>query len=101
MIDTWRAQAALNRLGQAIGYPRDESISELVWAVESEIDNIECLEEHPRGDYESDEDWVEVTALSGFLEQKLSRLRMGVYDVEREGDTLAVLEEIERILRNG
>lgn len=30
---------------------------------------------------------------------RVDRLRMGVYDEERDGDLLAVLEEIEGILR--
>lgn len=99
MIDTWRALAALTKLDKAIGYPRDNEISKIIDDIEYEIDAIECEEDHIRGDYESDEDWVDVTALSGFLDRKVSKLRMGTYDVEREGDTLAVLEEIERILR--
>jgi hypothetical protein len=33
------------------------------------------------------------------VQDKIAALRMGVYSEERDGDLLAVLEEIERILR--
>lgn len=36
-----------------------------------------------------------------YVTSKVARLRLGVYDESREGDLLTVLEEIERILRNG
>lgn len=33
------------------------------------------------------------------VEEKLARIRLGVYDEERDGNLLTVLEEIEGILR--
>lgn len=38
-------------------------------------------------------------AVVGLIAPLLDRLRMGVYSEERDGDLLAVLEEIERTLR--
>lgn len=44
-------------------------------------------------------DLIDLTyGVGEFVEAKLSRIKLGVYDEERDGDLLAVLEEIERIL---
>lgn len=40
-----------------------------------------------------------VTEVGVCVQNKISRIKLGVYDEERDGDLLAVLEEIERILR--
>lgn len=47
------------------------------------------------------ESWLEITALYEYVTSKIARLRLGVYDEDREGDILAVLEEIEGMVRNG
>lgn len=50
---------------------------------------------------EFDESWLEITALYAYVTSKIARLRLGVYDVSREGTLLEVLEEIEGMIRNG
>lgn len=45
--------------------------------------------------------WSDIRELYAYVTSKVARLRLGVYDESREGDLLSVLEEIERILRNG
>ncbi len=45
--------------------------------------------------------WSDIRELYAYVTSKVARLRLGVYDESREGDLLTVLEEIERILRNG
>lgn len=77
---------------------RMKTAEDRVWSEVGDL-STDCEKDHIRGDYESDEDWVEVTALSEFLERKLSKLRMGVYNAERDGNLLEVMEEIERVLR--
>lgn len=37
--------------------------------------------------------------VADLIDEVLVRIRLGVYDEERDGNLLAVLEEIERILR--
>lgn len=96
MIDTWGAQVALTRLDSAIGFPRDEDISKYISAVEAEIEDIECEEEHCEDKHG---DLIEPGPARKYVYRKLGRIRLGVYDEERDGDLLAVLEEIERILR--
>lgn len=102
MSDRYDIEYAFNRFLETIP---ESAWSDLMKTAEdriwSEVGDLstECEKEHIRGDYESDEDWVEVTALSEFLDRKLSKLRMGTYDEQRDGNLLEVLEEIERILR--
>lgn len=42
-----------------------------------------------------------MTEIYAYVTSKIARLRLGVYDEDREGDILAVLEEIEGMIRNG
>lgn len=49
----------------------------------------------PAGDGEW---WLDIWDMYAYVTSKIARLRLGVYDEERDGDLLAVLEEIERIL---
>lgn len=43
--------------------------------------------------------WADIRDLYAYLERVKTRLTLGVYNEERDGDLLTVLEEIERILR--
>lgn len=43
--------------------------------------------------------WVE--SIGTYVQDKIVRIKIGVYDEDREGDILAVLEEIEGMIRNG
>lgn len=96
MIDTWRAQAALTRLDKAIGFPRDEDVSKYLSEVEAEIEDIECEEEHCDDEHGN---LIEPGTAKRYIRAKVGRIKLGVYDEERDGDLLAVLEEIERLLR--
>lgn len=96
MIDTWYAQAALTKLDRAIGFPRDEEISALIVAVEGEIESIKCEETHCDDEHG---DLIDPSPARRYIQAKLNRIKMGVYDEERDGNLLTVLEEIERILR--
>lgn len=55
-----------------------------------DVDNATCFELH---------NWV--TGIGVYVQDKIARLRLGVYDVSREGTLLEVLEEIEGMIRNG
>lgn len=46
-----------------------------------------------------DEVWADIRALDDYIDRVKERIKLGVYSEERDGDLLAVLEEIERILR--
>jgi len=96
MIDTWRAQAALTRLDKAIGFPRDEEVSVYLSEVEGEIEDIACEEEHCDDEHG---DLIEPEPAQRYIRAKLSRIKLGLYREDHDGDLLTVLEEIERILR--
>jgi hypothetical protein len=96
MIDTWRAQAALTRLDKALGFPRDRDVSRAIAEVETEIEALECEDEHCDDEHE---DLIEPGPAQRYIHAKLSRIRLGLYRAEHDGDLLTVLEEIERILR--
>lgn len=96
MIDTWRAQAALTRLDKALGFPRDRDVSQAIAEVETEIEDIECEEEHCDDEHG---DLIEPGPSKLYIHAKLSRIKLGLYREEHDGDLLTVLEEIERILR--
>lgn len=43
--------------------------------------------------------WVESIGI--YVQDTIVRIKIGVYDEDREGDLLKVLEEIEGMIRNG
>lgn len=43
--------------------------------------------------------WADIRALDDYIDRVKERIKIGTWDGERDGDLLAVLEEIERILR--
>lgn len=96
MIDTWRAQAALTRLDKALGFPRDRDVSQAIAEVESEIEDIECEEEHCDDEHGN---LVDPEPAQRYIHAKLSRIKLGLYRADHDGDLLTVLEEIERILQ--
>lgn len=96
MIDTWRAQAALTRLDKALGFPRDRAVSQAISEVETEIEELDCEGTHCEDEHG---DLIEPGPSKLYIHAKLSRIRLGLYREEHDGDLLTVLEEIERILR--
>ncbi len=96
MIDTWRAQAALTRLDKALGFPRDREVSQAISEIETEIEDIECEETHCDDEHG---DLIEPGPAQRYIHAKLSRIRLGLYREEHDGDLLTVPEEIERILQ--
>lgn len=46
-----------------------------------------------------DEVWADIRHLDDYIDRVKERIKIGNWDEERDGDLLAVLEEIERILR--
>lgn len=96
MIDTWRASAALTRLDKAIGYPRSDEVSKIIDDIEYEIQALECEEEHCDDEHG---DLIEPGPAQRYIYAKLSRIRLGLYRGDHDGDLLTVLEEIERTLR--
>lgn len=96
MIDTWRAVTALTRLDKALGYPRDNEVSKIIDDVEYEIETLECEADHCEDEHG---DLIEAESSRRYIHAKLSRIRLGLYREDHDGDLLTVLEEIERILR--
>lgn len=96
MIDTWYAESTLSRLDLAIGFPRDEGVSDLIDELHHEISSLDCGEEHCE---DSHGDLVDPDRAERYLRDKLSRVKLGLYREEHDGDLRTILEEIERRLR--
>lgn len=96
MIDNWNAIRALRNLEEQLD-PYAKNLAETELAnLEYEIEALECEEEHCDTDHE---DLIEPGPAQRYIRAKLSRIRLGLYREEHDGDLLTVLEEIERILR--
>lgn len=97
MLDNYNAINALRDLEEQLDdYTKNLTATELE-NLRYEIGAIECDQEH----YPPSEGLIDPAVLYAYVTSKVARLRLGVYDESREGDLLTVLEEIERILRNG
>ena len=59
--------------------------------LEYEIEALECGYEH--------ESLIDPEPAQRYIHAKLSRIKLGLYREDHDGDLLTVLEEIERILR--
>lgn len=96
MIDNWNAIRALRNLEEQLD-PYAKNLVETELAnLEYEIEALECEEEHCDDEHG---DLIEPDPARRYIRAKLSRIKLGVYSEERDGDLLAVLEEIERKLR--
>lgn len=96
MIDNWNAIRALRHLEEQLD-PYAKNLVETELAnLEYEIEALECEDEHCDDGHG---DLIEPEATQRYIRSKISRIKLGVYDEDRDGDLLAVLEEIERILR--
>lgn len=96
MIDNWNAIRALRNLEEQLD-PYAKNLVETELAnLEYEIEALECEEEHCDTDHE---DLIDPEPAERYIHAKLIRIKLGVYNEERDGDLLTVLEEIERILR--
>lgn len=96
MIDNWNAIRALRNLEEQLD-PYAKNLVETELAnLEYEIKALECEEEHCDDEHG---DLIEPGPSKLYIHAKLSRIRLGLYREEHDGDLLTVLEEIERILR--
>ena len=96
MIDNWDAIRALRDLEKKIP-PGAKTLLETELAnLEYEIEALECEETHCEDEHG---DLIEPGPAQRYIHAKLSRIKLGLYREEHDGDLLAVLEEIERILR--
>lgn len=96
MIDNWNAIRALRNLEEQLD-PYAKNLVETELAnLEYEIEALECEEEHCDDEHG---DLIEPDPARRYIRAKVGRIKLGVYSEERDGDLLAVLEEIERILR--
>lgn len=96
MIDSWNAIRALRNLEEQLD-PYAKNLVETELAnLEYEIEALECEEEHCDDEHG---DLIEPGQARRYIRAKVNRIKLGVYSEERDGGLLAVLEEIERILR--
>lgn len=96
MIDNWNAIRALRNLEDQLD-PYAKNLVETELAnLEYEIEALECEETHCEDEHG---DLIEPGPAQRYIRAKLSRIRLGLYREEHDGDLLTVLEEIERILR--
>ena len=96
MIDNRNAIRALRNLEEQLDpYAKNLVETELV-NLEYEIKALKCEEEHCDDEHG---DLTEPGPSKLYIHDKLSRIKLGVYREEHDGDLLTVLEEIERILR--
>ncbi len=96
MIDIWNAVRALRNLEEQLD-PYAKNLVETELAnLEYEIVTLECEEEHCDDEHGN---LIEPGPSKRYIHAKLSRIRLGLYREEHDGDLLTVLEEIERILR--
>lgn len=96
MIDNWNAIRALRDLEKKI-HPGARVLMEKELAnLEYEIEALECEEDHCDDEHGN---LIDPDPAQRYIRAKLSRIRLGLYREEHDGDLLTVLEEIERILR--
>lgn len=96
MIDNWNAIRALRNLeGQLDPYAKNLVETELA-NLEYEIEALECEDEHCDDEHGK---LIDPKPAQRYIHAKLSRIRLGLYREELDGDLLTVLEEIERILQ--
>lgn len=96
MIENWNAIRALRNLEEQLD-PYAKNLVETELAnLEYEIEALECEEEHCDDEHG---DLIEPGPAQRYIHGKLSRIKLGLYRGDHDGDLLTVLEEIERILR--
>jgi hypothetical protein len=98
MIDNWNAVRALRNLEEQLDPYAKNLVGTELANLEYEIEALECEEEHC-SHLDEDEDLIDPGPAQRYLRAKLSRIRLGLYREDLDGDLLTVLEEIERILR--
>lgn len=97
MIENWNAIRALRNLEEQLD-PYAKNLVETELAnLEYEIEALECEEEHCS--HTDEEDLIDPGPAQRYIRAKLSRIKLGLYREDHDGDLLTVLEEIERILQ--
>lgn len=94
MIDNWNAIKALRNLEEQLD-PYAKNLVETELAnLEYEIEALECEETH----CEDEHGHLRQEHAQRYIHAKLSRIKLGLYREDHDGDLLTVLEELERIL---
>lgn len=96
MIDNWNAIRALRDLEKKIRPGAKVLLETELANLEYEIEALECEDQHCDDEHGN---LIDPEPAQRYIRAKLSRIKLGLYREDHDGDLLTVLEEIERILR--